>query len=240
MSRKPTYRLKFRRRRESRTDYYSRIRLLSSSKTRLVARVTNSQIIAQLVDYTDKGDKTLFSATSRELRKHGWKGGNNIPGAYLTGLLLGTKAKAKVNEAILDIGLRRPVPGSRVFAVAKGLQDAGININIGEVIPSEDRLGGKHVETYAAGLSDEDRKKIFSSYIKSGLDPSKFSQHVEEVRSKIGGPKPAPKPSPKPEKKEEKPKDKPKSAPKKEAKKKGPIGETKEETTKEETGGKDE
>jgi len=186
MSRTPTYRVKFRRRREEKTDYYARIKLLSSSKTRLVARVTNSRIIAHLTDYSQKGDKTLFNASSKELSKHGWKGGSNIPAAYLTGYLLGTKAKSKVNEAILDIGLRRPVPGSKVFAVAKGLQDSGVKISIGAVVPSKERLSGAHIEEYAKKLSDGDRKKLFSKYIKNGIDPTKFSQHVQEVKKKMG------------------------------------------------------
>ena len=187
MSRKPTYRLKFRRRREGRTDYYSRLRLLSSSKVRLVTRITNAQVIAQLVEYTPKGDKTLVAATSNELKKHGWKGGSNTPAAYLTGFLLGKKARSKVKDAILDIGLHRPVPGTRVFAVAKGLKDGGVDIKIGEVVPSEDRISGKHIDEYAKSLAEDERKKRFSSYIKKGLDPTKFSQHMVEVKAKIGG-----------------------------------------------------
>lgn len=186
MSRKPTYRVKFRRRRECRTDYYSRIKLLSSSTTRLVARITNSQIIAQLTDFDSTGDKTVFHATSKELAKHGWKGGANTPAAYLTGFLLGTKAKGKVTEAILDIGLQRPVPGAKIFAVAKGLQDSGITISIGEVVPSEDRLSGKHIEEYAKSIPDGERTKRFSAYIKNGIDPTKFTLHVQDVKKKLG------------------------------------------------------
>ena len=228
-SRAPTYRVKFRRRRESRTDYYYRLKLLSSLKTRLVARITNSQVIAHLTDYDGVGDKTLFHASSRELSGYGWKGGANTSAAYLTGLLLGKKAGSKVSEAILDIGLQRPVPGAKIFAVAKGLQDAGVKISIGAVVPSEDRLAGKHIEEYAKSLSDEQRSKQFGAYIKSGLDPTKFSTHVQEVITKLGvkiekkpvetkevekkaEAKPEAKPETKPEKKLE---EKPKAAPKK-------------------------
>src|SRR3972149_3806725 len=96
-----------RRRREQRTDYRQRLRLLKSRKPRFVVRASVNSITCQIISHDTKGDRTLVSATSLELKKHGWKGHTgNIPAAYLTGFLCGQKAKKhKVKEAILDMGL---------------------------------------------------------------------------------------------------------------------------------------
>ena len=61
----------------------------------------------------------MVGLDTRVLSKFGWKGDeNNTSAAYLLGLIVGYKARAKgIKEAILDIGLHRPTPGARVFAV---------------------------------------------------------------------------------------------------------------------------
>jgi large subunit ribosomal protein L18 len=85
---------------------------------------------------------------TKELVRLGWSPATgNLPAAYLTGLLAGKRAKAKgIESAVLDIGLNSPTKGSRVFACLKGLLDAGIEIpHDEEVLPSADRLEGKHL-----------------------------------------------------------------------------------------------
>ncbi len=151
MAHSTIYRVRFRRRREGKTNYKKRLALLKSGKPRLVIRVLNRQVIAQLVEFDPKGDRVLASATSHELRKFGWEGHpGNAPSAYLTGLLLGIRAKKKgYSEAILDIGLHTPVPGSNVYAALKGAVDAGLEIPHSEdVIPSEDRINGSLIAEY--------------------------------------------------------------------------------------------
>jgi large subunit ribosomal protein L18 len=122
MAQGPTFRVKFRRRREGKTNYYRRRRLLLSRLPRLVVRKTNTNTIVQLVNASVVGDTTVASAISTELGNHGWKAGTgNIPAAYLTGFLAGLRAKSRgVKEAILDVGLNPPVKGSRVYAALKG------------------------------------------------------------------------------------------------------------------------
>ena len=119
-----------RRRKEQRTDYHQRLRLLKSGQPRLVVRLSNSSITCQIVLHDPKGDKTIASATSFELRKHGWKGNTgNMPAAYLTGYLCGHKAKKKgTKEAIMDMGLHHSVKGSRIYSALKGAIDAGLTI----------------------------------------------------------------------------------------------------------------
>ncbi len=151
MAHSAIYRVKFRRRREGKTNYRKRLALVKSGKPRLVVRVLNRQVIAQLIAFDPKGDRVLASASSHELKKFGWDGHpGNAPSAYLTGLLLGVRAKkAGYSEAILDIGLHTPVPGSNVYAALKGALDAGMDIpHSEEVLPSEERINGSLIAEY--------------------------------------------------------------------------------------------
>ena len=156
MAKGPLYKTKQRRRREGRTDYHARLKLLSGRKVRLVVRPTSKNIVAQFTQYSPEGDKTLATASSAELRKLGWKAScSNTSAAYLTGLLLASKSKGKVKSAVLDIGLKKAVKGSKVFATAKAVVDSGIQLPLGDAAPSEDRISGKHVEQYAKSLSPD-------------------------------------------------------------------------------------
>ncbi|MFA6364336.1 50S ribosomal protein L18 [Methanoregula sp.] len=147
----PRYLVAFRRRREGRTDYYQRTKLVVADAPRMVVRRTNRHILVQLVIAEMEGDKTLVSANSSELEKYGYTGATaNTPAAYLTGMLFAAKAKkAGQDRAILDIGLNRATPGARVFAALKGAVDAGLDIPYGEkIVPSEERLKGAHIAAY--------------------------------------------------------------------------------------------
>ena len=55
------YRVPFRRRREGKTDYRKRLKLLLSRKPRLVVRKSLNNIIAQIVEYDEKGDRVVVS-----------------------------------------------------------------------------------------------------------------------------------------------------------------------------------
>jgi len=148
MAQGPRYKLAFRRRREGRTDYRQRARLLRARVPRAVVRVSLRHTSVQIVDFDAKGDQVLITAHSRELLEMGWdKATGNVPAAYLTGYLAGKKAMAKgVTEAVLDIGLKVPAKGATVFAALKGMVDAGMKIPHGkDVLPSKERLAGKHI-----------------------------------------------------------------------------------------------
>mmetsp|Transcript_19773 Transcript_19773/g.23977 ORF Transcript_19773/g.23977 Transcript_19773/m.23977 type:complete len:282 (-) Transcript_19773:229-1074(-) len=98
------YQVKYRRRREGKTDYYQRKKLViqaknkyASPKYRLVVRKTNTTIICQVVYSTIIGDKVLASAYSTELPRYGLKVGlKNYAAAYCTGLLCGRRALQNV------------------------------------------------------------------------------------------------------------------------------------------------
>lgn len=188
MATKSTYELKFRRRREQKTDFVKRLNLLKSKQLRLTVRKSNNNISAQLIEYNPKGDNVIVSCYSRELSKYGWKmHAGNIPSAYLTGLLLGLKAKEKkISKAILDIGLVTPVHGSVMFAALKGAIDAGLSIPFNEeALPSEERLKGKHIEDYANSMDGEQLKHKFSAVIKAGIDPKNFTKTFEKTKHDI-------------------------------------------------------
>lgn len=145
------YRVKFRRVRSGKTDYRARKQLLISRKPRLVVRKSLKNTLLQIVIPQAAGDVTLVSANTSDLKKYGYTGGTgNITSAYLTGLLLGYRAKKTGHkEAILDAGLYHTTRGGRLFAALKGAVDAGMEIpHDTEVLPPEDRIAGKHIDTY--------------------------------------------------------------------------------------------
>ncbi|GAJ13133.1 unnamed protein product, partial [marine sediment metagenome] len=85
-----------RRRKEYKTDYSKRIKLLKSGAPRVVFRKTNRYLIAQYVISKEAQDKIEFGINSKHLMKYGWpkesKGSlKSISAAYLTGILVGKK-----------------------------------------------------------------------------------------------------------------------------------------------------
>jgi len=158
MSTGPRYFIPFRRRREGRTDYYARGKLLLSENPRMVVRKTNREIIIQLVVPEPTGDRTLVAAYSRDLVGYGYTGSrSNTPAAYLTGILFGVRCrKAGYPDAVLDIGLARASPGARVFAALKGAVAAGLGVpHGGEVLPDDSRVRGEHISAFAPQRAGE-------------------------------------------------------------------------------------
>jgi large subunit ribosomal protein L18 len=159
----PRYRVPFRRRREGRTDYRHRARLIMGGVPRAVVRKSNRHMRVQFVNCDAKGDVILASAVSKELEKFGWTGsGKSTPGAYLTGLLAGKRAREKgLEKAVLDIGLREPTKGAVVFAALKGILDAGIEVpHSDKMLPADDRIAGKHMRDGTAAMFESARGKI--------------------------------------------------------------------------------
>lgn len=74
------YQVKFRRRREGKTDYYARKRLTfqdknkyNTPKYRLIVRLSNKDITAQIAYARIEGDRVVCSAYSHELPSYGVK-----------------------------------------------------------------------------------------------------------------------------------------------------------------------
>ena len=190
MKNTPTFTVPYRRKRQGLTDYKSRLKVLTGTAKRLVIRRSLKNIWLQIVEYTPTGDKTLVTAHSHELRKLGWKGAlNNLPAAYLCGILLGKKAKAaKITNAVLDIGLNVSVKGAVWYAALKGVVDAGVSVpHAKEILPSDQRVNGEHIAAYAQLLKKdaEKYKRTFNNYLKAGLAPEQLPAHVEELKKKV-------------------------------------------------------
>jgi len=158
------FQVKFKRRREGKTDYYARKRLIAQDKTkynspkyRLVVRITNRDIIAQVTYATISADAVLCSAYAHELSRYGLKvkGLKDYAAAYATGLLLARRVLKQIGldtayvgqekpdgahflveegaerrpfYVLLDVGLHCTTTGSRVFGVMKGAADGGLEI----------------------------------------------------------------------------------------------------------------
>jgi large subunit ribosomal protein L18 len=169
-----------RRRREARTDYHQRLRLLKSGKPRLVARKSNNQVRAQLVTTGPNGDRTHAAAESNDLAEFGWEAPTgNMPAAYLTGLLAGRRAVENgIEEAVLDIGLNSPTPGSKVFAVQEGAIDAGLEIpHNDDVLAEWERTRGEHIAEYAESLEE--------SLYSGDFDATELPAHFDELRETL-------------------------------------------------------
>jgi large subunit ribosomal protein L18 len=169
-----------RRRREVRTDYHQRLRLLKSGKPRLVARKSNNHVTAQLVTAGPEGDETVASAHSSDLAEYGWEAPTgNLPAAYLTGLLAGKRAlDAGLEEAVLDIGLNTATPGSKVFAVQEGAIDAGLEVPHNDSVLAEwSRTRGEHIAAYAEQLDEP----LYGGE----FDATDLPEHFDDVRETL-------------------------------------------------------
>jgi large subunit ribosomal protein L18 len=169
-----------RRRREGRTDYHQRLRLLKSGEARLVARTSNRHVRAQLVTLGHDGDETEANARSDDLREFGWEAPTgNLPAAYLTGFLAGARGLAAgVERAVLDIGLNTATPGAKVFAVQEGAIDAGLESPHNESVFAEwERTRGEHIAAYA----EQREEPLYGG----DLDATELPEQFDAVREAI-------------------------------------------------------
>jgi large subunit ribosomal protein L5e len=98
------FQVKYRRRREGKTDYRQRHKLITqdknkynSHKYRLAVRFTNKYVLCQVIYAEIDGDKVFCEASSRELPRYGLPVGlKNYAAAYATGLLLARRLLKKV------------------------------------------------------------------------------------------------------------------------------------------------
>ncbi|XP_063710407.1 large ribosomal subunit protein uL18-like [Symsagittifera roscoffensis] len=193
------YQVKFRRRREGKTDYYARKRLVTQAKNkyntpkyRVVARVTNKDVIAQLVYSTITGDKVVVAAYAHELPSYGLPVGlTNYAACYCVGLLLARRTlrhyklddiyegQAEIDgeqfevepvpgqrgpfRCYLDTGLARTSKGARIFGVLKGAVDGGMAIpHKYKRFPGYTPAEGEDEENYDAA---EHRRYIFGQHV---------------------------------------------------------------------------
>ncbi len=196
MAKGPKYRVPFRRRREGKTNYHRRLRLIQSRRNRLVVRCSNKHTIVQVVESRIEGDKILTHVHTQQLAKEfNWKQNlGNLPSSYLAGYLCGLHAKKiGISDAIVDVGIL--VHDNRVKAAVKGFLDTGIEVPVEEswfFNGIEERIKGVHIAEYAKQLKKENSslyKKKFSAVLKKKGDPTKidsdFEKILKEIESKV-------------------------------------------------------
>jgi len=99
------FQVKYKRRRECKTDYYARRRLIIQDKNkyktpkyRMCVRMSNKDITCQVFSADMTHDVCLAAAYSHELSRYGVKLGlTNYAAAYCTGLLLARRVNSKLN-----------------------------------------------------------------------------------------------------------------------------------------------
>jgi len=142
-----------RRRKENKTDYLKRLKLLKGEKPRIVFRKTNRFIISEYILSKEAQDQAIFGFDSRKLNEYGWP--KNAQGSlksttasYLAGYLTGkTIIKQKLETPILDAGMNRVLHKNKIYAFIKGMIDSGIKINCEkEFFPEESRIKGQHLK----------------------------------------------------------------------------------------------
>jgi large subunit ribosomal protein L18 len=163
--------------------------MATSGRTRFVVRASNKHIVVQLTTSKIEGDVVHTQANSSELEKYGWLGGKkNTSTAYLLGLLAGRKALSLgIDAAILDLGLTRSTKGAKVFAAVKGALDAGLEIPCdSDIIPKPGRIEGRSISEYAASFEGKSEyERVFSGYLKRGLNPQDFPGHFRTIKVEI-------------------------------------------------------
>jgi len=133
------FQVKYRRRREAKTDYYARTRLIIQDKNkyktpkyRFIVRFTNRDIICQIASADLTHDAIIASAYAHELPSFGVKTGlTNYAAAYCTGLLLARRVNKKFNleyegNTVVDgedMPLQVPDEGKKPF---RALLDVGL------------------------------------------------------------------------------------------------------------------
>jgi large subunit ribosomal protein L5e len=110
------YQVKYKRRRQGKTDYRARKRLITQDKNkfntpkyRFVVRFSNKYVTCAIHSSELVGDKCLTTASSKELPRYGLKVGlKNFAAAYATGLLCARRCLQKVGLDELYEGNTEP------------------------------------------------------------------------------------------------------------------------------------
>ncbi|PKI69792.1 hypothetical protein CRG98_009667 [Punica granatum] len=186
------YQVKFKRRREGKTDYRARIRLINQDKNkyntpkyRLVVRFSNKDIVAQIVSATIAGDVVLAAAHAHELPRYGLEVGlTNYAAAYCTGLLLARRVLKMLEmdseyegnvEATGEDYSVEPAGERRPF---RALLDVGL---------IRTTTGNRVFGALKTLMEDEPEKyqSHFSEYIKRGIEADNIEAMYKKVHAAI-------------------------------------------------------
>lgn len=159
------YQVKFKRRREGKTDYYARKRLIfqdknkyNTPKYRLIVRLSNRDITCQIAYSRIEGDRIVCAAYSHELPNYGVKVGlTNYAASYCTGLLVARRILQKLG---LDSLYKGCTEITGIFCLVNIFYNLLFNLNVHIFF----KIGGEHnVE------SVDDGPGAFRCYLDVGL-----------------------------------------------------------------------
>jgi large subunit ribosomal protein L5e len=196
------YQVRYRRRREGKTDYHARKALVAQDKNkynapkyRLIVRFTNKDVVCQISYSKITGDYILSAAYSHELTRYGMPVGlTNYAAAYATGLLLARRllAKLKLDDKYRgvtevngeDYNVEAISDGPRPF---RALLDVGLKrTTTGSKIfaalkgACDGGLDIPHSERRFVGF-DKEQKKLDAEVLKKHI----FGSHVVEYMKKL-------------------------------------------------------
>ncbi|MBW6442490.1 50S ribosomal protein L18 [Patescibacteria group bacterium] len=161
------------RRKQAKTDYLRRMKLLKGGDSRIVFRKTNRYVISQFIVSEEAKDKIKIGLTSLELEKYGWsknlKGSlKSLPAVYLTGLLFGKIVQKEIKNLknfSVDSGMIRKIHKNRFFAFLKGIKDSGMQITCEDkFFPDEERIKGKHLKEDFSSMFEKIKQNIESKF----------------------------------------------------------------------------
>lgn len=185
----------------------------NTPKYRFVVRITNTDVICQIVYSKIQGDIILAAAYAHELPAYGVKVGlTNYAAVYCTGLLCARRALTKLGldkvdfdeengprafKAFLDVGLARTTTGAKIFAALKGAVDGGLNIPHSEkrfpgFDAASDSLDGEvlrkyifagHVADYMRQLQ-EDEPEAYARQFSRFIKAGVTADDLEEMYAK--------------------------------------------------------
>jgi large subunit ribosomal protein L5e len=197
------YQVKYRRRREGKTDYRARLRLVVQDKNkyntpryRLVARFTNKDIVAQVVKANITGDEVVACAYAHELPKYGLKAGlTNYAAAYCVGLLCARRLLAKFGMADLYKGVEEATgedyqveeadDGPRPFVVVMdtGLKRTSTGSKVFSVMKGalDGGLEIPHSDRRYVGY-DEEAKELDTETLKKYIMGGHVAEYMEQMQ----------------------------------------------------------
>eukprot|EP00758_Cryptobia_borreli_P016003 Tbor_TRINITY_DN6071_c1_g1::TRINITY_DN6071_c1_g1_i1::g.11483::m.11483/K02932/RP-L5e, RPL5; large subunit ribosomal protein L5e len=125
------FQVQYRRRREGKTDYRARRQMVLQDKTkfgtpkyRFVVRITNKDVVTQIVHAKVKGDDVICAAYSHELPAFGITFGlTNYAAAYATGLLCARRTLTKLKIADKFEGVKEATGAHTAVRTKKDDQD---------------------------------------------------------------------------------------------------------------------
>merc|ERR1712166_31328 len=202
------FQVKFKRRRQCKTDYYARRRLIVQDKNkyqtpkyRFVVRITNKDIVCQIFSSDMTHDVCLAAAYAHELKRYGITLGlTNYAAAYATGLLLARRVNDKLKLDYVgqeevdgeDFNVEADPEGKRPF---KAFMDVGLarTTQSGKEYNADPEtvksyIFGGNVQEYMEALLEDDEeayKKQFSRYIAAGIEADDLEDLYSEAHSGI-------------------------------------------------------